>query len=437
MRTTRSAVSAAFAAACFAFASAAPALASSQQEQWELQVGQQQYMQLMQQGKIVPASPLYDTLKPVTDKVGAVADPQYFTPFHFILVNDRSPNAFAVPGGNVYVTTGLMQFVKNQDELAGVLCHEVSHDIHHDVYNENHKNQSLQTAAGVLGMLMGMGGGYGGYLGQMAVGVGANAESKGYSREVESSADRAGAYNCAKAGFNPWGMVWLFQRMQSVTKGGSHPEWMSDHPTDDHRVADLEKLFGDDPSTFGKFANDPKTAIAFQKIEAQQQSPSQGYRQYPGQSYPQQSYPQQGYPQRGYPQQGYPQQGYPQQGYPQQGYPQQGYPQQGYPQQGYPQYPGQGYPQYPSQGYPPQGYPQYPGQGYPPQGYPQYPGQGYPPQGYPQYPGQGYPPQGYPQYPGQGYPPQGYPQYPGGGYPPPGYPQQGYPQQGYPQYPPS
>jgi predicted Zn-dependent protease len=359
-RTLRRPAAAGIAAAFLALSSTAPALAYSQEEQWELQVGQQQYMQLAQQGKIIPQSQLYDALKPITDKIAAVADPQYFVPFHFILVNDRSPNAFAVPGGNVYVTAGLLQFAKNEDEVADVLCHEVSHDIHHDVYNEHRKNQGLQTIAGVLGTLLGIGGGYGGYLGQMAVGVGADAQSKGYSREVESNADRAGAYNCAKAGFNPWGMVWLFGRMKSATSsGGAHPEWLADHPTDDHRIADLEKLFAEDPATFGKFVNDPKTATALPQIETQQQfAPRQGY---PQQSYPQ--YPQQGYPQS--PQQGYPQS--PQQGYPQS--PQQGYPQ--YPQQGYPQYPQQGYPQYPQQGYPQ----------YPQQGYPQYP-----PQGYPQYP---------------------------------------------------
>jgi beta-barrel assembly-enhancing protease len=348
-RSLRSPAVAGFAAALFALVPATPALAYSQQEQWELQVGQQQYMQLAQQGKIVPASPLYNALNPITDKIAQVADPQYFVPFHFILVNDRSPNAFAVPGGNVYVTTGLMQFAKNQDEIADVLCHEVSHDIHHDVYNENRKNQGLQTVAGVLGSLLGMGGGYGAVLGQSAVVVGADAQSKGYSRKVESNADRAGAYNCAKAGYNPWGMVWLFQRMESLAhSGGSHPEWLADHPTNDHRIADLEKLFSDDPATFGKFVNDPKTATALPHVEAQQQyAPQQGYPQYPQQGYPQ-------YPQRGYPQ---------------------------YPQQGYPQYPQQGYPQYPQQGYPQQGYPQYPQQGYPQQGYPQYP-----PQGYPQYP---------------------------------------------------
>jgi predicted Zn-dependent protease len=300
------------ATALFALALPATALALSQQQQWEMQIGQRQYMQLLQQGKIVPQSPLYQQLEPVAKRIAAVADPQYFTPFHFILVNEPSPNAFSVPGGNVYVTTSLLQFVKNQDELAGVLCHEVSHDIHHDVYNENRKDSSVATAAGVLGMLLGMQGGYGGYLGQMAVGVGADAQTKTYSRQAESNADRAGAYTCAKAGYNPWGMVWLFERFHGV--GGSRqPEWLSDHPRDNHRITDLETLFRSDPATFGKFLDDPAAATPLPAIKTPAPQLFSPHAQQPG--YPQQPpgypYPQQppGYP---YPQQppGYP---YPQQ----------------------------------------------------------------------------------------------------------------------------
>ncbi|MBV8154612.1 MAG: M48 family metalloprotease [Candidatus Eremiobacteraeota bacterium] len=369
-RTLPRPVAAALAAAVFSVVSTSPAFAdSSQRDQWETHVGQQQYQQLMQQGKIVSASPLYDQLAPVAKKIGDVADPQYFTPFHFILVNNQQPNAFSVPGGNVYVTTGLMQFVHNQDELAGVLCHEVSHDIHHDVYNENHKNQTLQTTAGILGAILGMGGGYGGYLGQMAVGMGAQAQSKSFSREIESKADAAGAYNCAKAGYNPWGMVWLFERMGAGNHQSSGPQWMSDHPKDAQRIADLEKLFSEDPATFAKFVDDPKTAVAMVQLKQTAYAPQQQYG-------PQQ--PPQGY---GYPQQA--PQGY---GYPQQA--PQGY---GYPSQ---------YPTYPPPSQPPPGY------GYPQQGPPQ--GYGYPSQ-YPTYPPPSQPPPGY-----------GYPQQPppGYGYPP-------------------
>jgi predicted Zn-dependent protease len=349
--------------AAAAFAWATPARADQRQDQWETQIGRQQYAQLAQKGEIVPSSPYYSVLEPIAERIAKVANAQYFAPFHFILVNERSPNAFSVPGGNVYVTTSMMSFAKNQDELAGVLCHEVSHDIHHDVYNNANKDQHLQMAAGVLGMLMGNN-----LLGQMALGLGAGAQAMTYSRSVESNADKAGAYTCAQAGFNPYGMVWLFKRFQANPgNNGGKFEMLSDHPRDDHRIADLESLFRSDPTSFAHFSADESKATPLPAPSALPQQQQQGYPQ-------QQQQQQRGYPsqqQQGYPPQqpGYPpqQQGYPpqQQGYPpqQQGYPPQqpGYPPQ---QQGYP-------PQQP--GYPPQQ------QGYPPQqpGYP--PQQGYPP----------------------------------------------------------
>src|SRR5439155_11347831 len=131
-------------AAALVFACVAPALAdTAQDQQTELQIGQQAYQQLQQKGEIVTSSPYYDILNPIAARIKRVADQEYFTPFHFILVNETSPNAFAVPGGNVYVTTAMMRFVKNKEELAGVLCHETSHDIHHDVLTLYQKDQRL------------------------------------------------------------------------------------------------------------------------------------------------------------------------------------------------------------------------------------------------------------------------------------------------------
>ncbi len=230
-----------------------PVQAYTEQEQWELQVGQQEYQQL--QGKIVPtSSPLYSKLGPIAKRIKSVADHQYFVPFHFILVNDNSPNAFSVPGGNVYVTTSMMSFAQNREELAGVLCHEVSHDIHHDVYNLYRKNQNLSLLAGLAGMLVGNSS-----IGQMVVGTGAQLESLSFSRPVESAADHTGAYICAQAGENPWGMVWLFKRFEGQSQQGPPMEMLSDHPADNHRVADLENEFRNDPSTFGRFNSNPSS----------------------------------------------------------------------------------------------------------------------------------------------------------------------------------
>lgn len=234
------------------FASAAPALAYTDEQNWELQVGQKEYQQL--QSKIVPrSSPLYRKLEPIARRISSVADQQYFVPFRFYLVEDGSPNAFAVPGGNVYVTTSMMSFAQNRQELAGVLCHEVSHDIHHDVYNLTRKNQNLSLLAGLASILVGNSN-----IGQFVVGAGAQLESLSFSRPVESSADHTGAYICADAGENPWGMVWLFQRFE--TRPSQVPlEMLSDHPNDNHRISDLENEFRNNPSTFGHFNPNPSS----------------------------------------------------------------------------------------------------------------------------------------------------------------------------------
>src|SRR5271166_3864044 len=98
----------------------------------EVQMGQEVFDDLKAKGEIIESSPLYDTLQPIADAINRAAQPRYNHPFKFYLVHETQPNAFATPGGNVYVVDSLLYFVKNQEELAGTLCHEVSHTIHHD-----------------------------------------------------------------------------------------------------------------------------------------------------------------------------------------------------------------------------------------------------------------------------------------------------------------
>ena len=231
---------------------AAPAAAADQEQQ----IGQQVYQQLQQKGEIITNSPLYSVLQPIADRIKTVADPQYQYPFHFILVHEKSPNAFAVPGGNVYVTDSLMHFVENKEELAGVLCHETSHDIHHDVVNNMRKDQNVQMLATLAAILVGHGQNP---IANEGIGLAANAQAMTFSRSVETAADLKGSETCAQSGYNPYGMVWLFQKFAKSGQGGSL-EMMADHPRDDHRISDLENHFKQNPSLFGTFANDPSKA---------------------------------------------------------------------------------------------------------------------------------------------------------------------------------
>jgi len=114
-----------------ATAVAAQAAPRAQQDD-EQQVGQQVFDELKAKGELIASSPLYDLLTPISDAITRTAQPLYKHPFKFYLVHEEQPNAFSVPGGNVYVTDSLLYFVKNTEELSGTLCHEVSHTIHHD-----------------------------------------------------------------------------------------------------------------------------------------------------------------------------------------------------------------------------------------------------------------------------------------------------------------
>jgi hypothetical protein len=84
----------------------------------ETELGQEIYKELTNKGEIIESSPLYDTLRPIADSISRVAQSRYSHPFKFYLVHETQPNAFATPGGNVYVVDSLLYFVKNTDVLA-------------------------------------------------------------------------------------------------------------------------------------------------------------------------------------------------------------------------------------------------------------------------------------------------------------------------------
>jgi len=216
----------------------------------ELQLGQQIFDELKAKGEIVESSPLYDQLRPISDAITRAAQPQYNHPFKFYLVHETQPNAFATPGGNVYVVDSLLYFVKNTEELAGTLCHEVSHTIHRDSVTLMEKDQKLTERDIAAAVLLGH---------PLAIALLGKLHSLSYSRDVESRADITGSDVCAATGYNPWGLVWLFRDFQNANMG-QVPQLLSDHPGNQNRVNALEKHFRDNPSVFGKFNSDPKSA---------------------------------------------------------------------------------------------------------------------------------------------------------------------------------
>ena len=236
---------------------ARPSPWQGQSQDDELQMGQEVFNELKAKGEIVESSPLYDQLRPIADAITPAAQPRYNHPFKFYLVPEAHPNAFATPGGNVYVVDSLLYFVKNTEELAGTLCHEVSHTIHHDTVTLMEKQRKIEEREVGAAVLLGPTRAH-----ILAIALLGKLHSLSYSRDVESRADITGSDVCAATGYNPWGLVWLFQDFKNANIG-QVPQLLSDHPNDQNRVRALEQHFQKSPSVFGKFNSDPKSATPF------------------------------------------------------------------------------------------------------------------------------------------------------------------------------
>ena len=223
----------------------------------ETELGQEVYNELRDKGEIVESSSLYATLKPIADSISRVAQSRYPHPFKFYLVHERQPNAFATPGGNVYVVDSLLYFVKNTEQLAGTLCHEVSHTIHRDSISLMERRNAIKRHEIEAAILLGPTRAH-----ILAIALLGDLHSLGYSREAELNADITGSDICAEAGYNPWGLVWLFDEFQHAdTK--QIPQLLSDHPANGTRIETLKKHFRDNPDVFAKFNSDPKSATPF------------------------------------------------------------------------------------------------------------------------------------------------------------------------------
>ena len=229
----------------------------AQDQNEEVQMGQEVFNELKAKGEIVESSPLYDQLKPIADPIVRAAQPHYNHPFKFYLVHETQPNAFATSGGNVYVVDSLLYFVKNKEQLAGTLCHEVSHTIHHDSMELMEKRQKIKEREIGAAVLMGPTRAH-----ILAIALLGQLHSLGYSRDVESRADLTGSDICAQTGSNPWGLVWLFQDFKSANPN-EIPQLLSDHPDDQNRIDALQRYFRQNPAVFAKFNPDPKSATPF------------------------------------------------------------------------------------------------------------------------------------------------------------------------------
>ena len=237
-----------------AFALGAALPAAQPAKDVETEVGDQAYKELASKAEIIVKSPLYGPLHAVTGPIATVAGRKYNHPFKFILVHEAQPNAFSVPGGNVFVVDSLMTFAKNREELTGVLCHEVAHTLHHHSMMKIEEEKRLLVAGAGAVLVLGPTVAH-----ALAIKMLADLRSNGYSRALETQADITGSDVCAAAGYNPWGLVWLFEDFKNANPNDV-PQLLSDHPSFGARIQALQAHFKQNPGVFSKFSPDRRTA---------------------------------------------------------------------------------------------------------------------------------------------------------------------------------
>jgi beta-barrel assembly-enhancing protease len=206
----------------------------------DVQLGREASQQVLQQYEVVQNPTLQNYLRTIGERLAATPEARGSGfPFSFTLVNDRSVNAFALPGGPMFVFTGLLNAVDNEAQLAGVMAHEMSHVILRHGTNQASKANLLQIPAVLAGATLGRGGSMMGQLAQLGIGLGFNSVLLKFSRNDESQADAMGAQMAAEAGYNPLEMARFFEKLEAA--GGSRgPEFLSDHPNPGNREKAIE-----------------------------------------------------------------------------------------------------------------------------------------------------------------------------------------------------
>ena len=161
--------------------------------------------------------------------------------YTFDVVNVSDLNAFALPGGPMYVNRGMLQAAKNEGEIAGVLAHEISHVALRHGTAQVGATTKYQVGS-ILGQIAGaIIGGVAGEAISLGSQIGFGAGALKYSRDYERQADLLGAQIMARAGYDPRDMANMFQTIQSKGGGSGGPEWLSSHPNPGNRYAAINK----------------------------------------------------------------------------------------------------------------------------------------------------------------------------------------------------
>lgn len=208
----------------------------------DVKLGNDAARQVDRQFPVLNDQQAQDYVSRVGERLVAAIPPQFRQPafdYRFKVVNARDINAFALPGGPMYVNRGMIEAARNEGEMAGVMAHEISHVALRHATAQATKQSSFGNQLGTIGLILG-GAILGGQTGAQLGALGAAAWQTRYSRDYETQADILGSQIMADAGYDPRDLANMFQTI-AQQGGGRAPEWISSHPDPGNRFEKINR----------------------------------------------------------------------------------------------------------------------------------------------------------------------------------------------------
>jgi Zn-dependent protease with chaperone function len=229
--------------------------------QQDVQMGREVSKQAESQLQLVNNRQATDWINSLGRQLAAHAPGEKY-PYQFRIVNDTAINAFALPGGFVYVNRGAIDAADNEAQIAGVIAHEIGHVALRHGTNQASKSYIAQAPLAIIGGLAGNS--VGGLLTQLGISFAASSVLLKYSRDAESQADLMGTQILYDSGYDPRAMVEFFEKIQNESRGRA-VQFLSDHPNPENRISNVQHEI----QRFGSIPPNPRTNSAeFQSVKA-------------------------------------------------------------------------------------------------------------------------------------------------------------------------
>ena len=208
----------------------------------DIELGKMSAREIASQVPLLNDEPTVAYVRQLGARLAAHA-PGHRFPYQFFVVATREINAFALPGGPIFVNAGTIAAARNEGELAGVIAHEISHIALRHGTNQASKAYIAKVGLGIVGEIAGGDGGDLGQIVNVIGGAGANMIFLKFGRTAETQADLEGARLLAATSYDPRDMAKFFENLEA--RGGQRvPEMLSDHPDPGNRVAAINQALG-------------------------------------------------------------------------------------------------------------------------------------------------------------------------------------------------